>query len=133
MIVLSAELEYVCSRSECQIESGSSGEARKENWPQGKNKRKIRDGEISGQEMQYRRRTYPDRASLESGEMSVLRTQLECPEKEATAPEPGLPDAEEVRTSCRMSRLSSEADMRSCRIVYGQVGLSVGDRPSVRF
>jgi len=54
----------------------------------------------------------PDKASRPSGDMSVLRTQEECPEKDATAPEPGLPEAE-VRTSCRIRRLSSDAERRS--------------------
>ena len=56
--------------------------------------------------------TYPERASRPSGDISVLRTQEEWPDREATAPEPGLPEAE-VRTSCRISRLSSDADRRS--------------------
>jgi len=54
----------------------------------------------------------PDKASRPSGDISVLRTQEECPEKDATAPEPGLPEAE-VRTSCRIRRLSSDAERRS--------------------
>ncbi len=54
----------------------------------------------------------PDTARRPSGEMSVLRTQDECPVNVATAPEPAFPEGE-VRTSCRISRLSSEADSSS--------------------
>lgn len=50
--------------------------------------------------------------------MSALRTHEVCPANVATAPEPGLPDGE-TRTSCSMSRLSSDADMRSCRRGHG--------------
>lgn len=39
----------------------------------------------------------------------MLRTHEEWPLRVATAPDPGLPDAD-TRTSCNMSRLSSEAD-----------------------
>jgi hypothetical protein len=46
---------------------------------------------------------YPERASRPSGDISVVSTQDECPENEATAP-PGA-----VRTSCNTRRLSSEA------------------------
>jgi hypothetical protein len=46
---------------------------------------------------------YPESPRRPSGEMSALRTQEECPEKEATA----LPGAE--RTSWSTRRLSSEA------------------------
>ena len=60
----------------------------------------------------YKPVTYPDRASRPSGDISALRTQEECPDREATAPEPGLPEAE-VRTSCRIRRLSSDAERRS--------------------
>ena len=55
----------------------------------------------------------PDNASLLSGEMSVLRTHEECPLRVATAPDPGLPDGD-TRTSCRMRRLSSDAESSSC-------------------
>lgn len=51
----------------------------------------------------------PDKASRPSGEISVLRTHDECPVNEATAPEPGFPEAE-TRTSCRINLLSSDAD-----------------------
>lgn len=54
----------------------------------------------------------PETASLLSGEISVLRTQEECPLRVATAPEPGLPE-EDTRTSCRIRRLSSDADSSS--------------------
>jgi len=54
----------------------------------------------------------PEIASRPSGDISVLRTQEECPDREATAPEPGFPEVE-VRTSSRIRRLSSEADKRS--------------------
>lgn len=56
--------------------------------------------------------THPDTASLPSGEKSVLNTHDECPVRVATAPEPGFPDGE-TRTSCRISRLSSDADKSS--------------------
>ena len=42
----------------------------------------------------------------------MLRTQDEWPLRVATAPEPGLPEGE-TRTSCRTSRLSSDAERRS--------------------
>ena len=54
----------------------------------------------------------PETASLPSGEMSVLRTQEECPLRVATAPEPGLPE-DDTRTSCKIRRLSSDADRSS--------------------
>ena len=50
-----------------------------------------------------RRNMYPESPKRPSGEMSALRTQEVCPEKEATV----LPGAE--RTSCSTRRLSSEA------------------------
>lgn len=57
---------------------------------------------------------YPDKASRPSGDISELRTHEECPDSEATAPEPGRPD-DVTRTSCRIRRLSSEAERRSLR------------------
>lgn len=65
--------------------------------------------------------THPERANLPSGEICVLRTQDECPVREATAPEPGLPDGD-TRTSCRIRRLSSDPDNRSW-IECGQRGV----------
>ena len=62
-----------------------------------------------------RRYAYPDRASRPSGDISELRTHDECPESEATAPELGRPD-DVVRTSCKIRRLSSEAERRSCSV-----------------
>ena len=56
--------------------------------------------------------TYPERASLPSGEIWVLRTHEEWPVREATAPEPGFPDGD-TRTSCRIRRLSSDPDSKS--------------------
>ena len=53
---------------------------------------------------------YPESPRRPSGEMSALRTQEECPEKEATA----LPGAE--RTSCSTRRLSSEALNNSLKL-----------------
>lgn len=55
----------------------------------------------------------PESASLPSGDMEVLSTQDECPTREATAPDPGLPDGD-TRTSCNIRRLSSEPDSNSC-------------------
>lgn len=58
------------------------------------------------------RYTYPDRASRPSGDISELKTHEECPDNEATAPEPGRLD-DVARTSCRIRRLSSEAERSS--------------------
>ena len=50
----------------------------------------------------------------------MLNTQDECPESAATAPEPGFPE-DDVRTSCRIRRLSSEAERRSCNDTFKRV------------
>jgi len=75
--------------------------------------------------------TYPDTANLPSGDMSVLRTQDECPESVATAPDPGFPE-DEVRTSWRIRRLSSDAERRSWislkpKIVVNRAGRNQDD------
>ena len=59
--------------------------------------------------------THPETARRPSGEMSALRTQDVCPVSVATAPDPGFPEAVE-RTSCKMSRLSSDAVSSNCEI-----------------
>ena len=59
---------------------------------------------------------YPDRASCPSGDISELRTHEECPDSVATAPELGRPDGV-TRTSCRIRRLSSEAERSSLSYV----------------
>lgn len=54
--------------------------------------------------------TYPERSNRPSGDTSVLKTQDECPDRVATAPDPGLPVVALYRTSWIVNRLSSEAD-----------------------
>ena len=61
----------------------------------------------------HRMETHPETARRPSGEMSALKTQDEWPVSVATAPEPGFPDVVE-RTSCKMSRLSSDAVRSNC-------------------
>lgn len=67
---------------------------------------------------------YPDRASRPSGDISELRTHEECPDNVATAPELGRPD-DVTRTSCRIRRLSSEAERRSLSCVSYESGICV--------
>lgn len=57
--------------------------------------------------------THPESANRPSGEKLEHSTHDEWPTKLATAPDPGFPLGE-TRTSCRTSRLSSDADSRSC-------------------
>ena len=54
-------------------------------------------------------RTYPDKASLPSGENAVLKTHDVCPTSAATAPPPPFPFS---RTSKSVNLLSSEAERR---------------------
>ncbi|SRR6266436_74992 len=70
---------------------------------------------VNGNVRLGRSHTYPDRASRPSGDISELKTHEECPDSEATAPELGRPD-KVTRTSCKIRRLSSEAERRSLSV-----------------
>ena len=100
-IVLSADLlvhSCVCVSKRATVFSGV-WKIGNEKWERGK-------------EMKKKAVTHPDKTNRPSGDTSALSTHEVCPLRVATAPEPGLPEGEDL-TSCMIRRLSSDAEINS--------------------